>query len=288
MPYEPKFDSTLTFPCRTKSVTGLVTGILASQGRIDVNEKIKTYVPEASSIFDNVTVQQCLDMNSGIKYEDGNHYYRAAAGWNLLRGDESAKNLHDFLAQVEAPTDGPGGGFNYSSVNTDLLGWAVERAAGKKLAVLISELLWGPMGAEADALMAVDSDGNARAAGGLCATVRDIARIGQLLADGGHNIVPSSWLDDMMHGGDKEAFANGSWKRGFEGDFHSLAYRDCWLADRDTKVLCGLGIHGQMLMVDRTNNIVLAKTSSQANAVDFGSIKMVVHAFKEFQRILLC
>ncbi|KAK4545683.1 hypothetical protein LTR36_002637 [Oleoguttula mirabilis] len=271
----------------TKSVTGLVTGILASQGKFDVNKPIKHYVPEASSVFDSVTVQQCLDMNSGIKYNDGNHEYRAAAGWNPLRGDEAHKTLHDFLSHVEAATDGPGAGFNYASLNTDLLGWALERATGKKLAELISELLWQPMGAESDALVAVDSEGSARAAGGFCATVRDIARIGQLVADGGRDIVPSSWIEDMMHHGDKDAFANGAWAPGFVGDLDSVAYRDCWLADSDTNVLCGLGIHGQMLVVDRTNNIVLAKTSSQATAVDFGSVKMVVRAFKEFQRILV-
>ncbi|KAK5126986.1 hypothetical protein LTR85_008345 [Meristemomyces frigidus] len=270
----------------TKSVTGLVTGILASQGRIDISKLIKHYVPEASSIFDIVTVQQCLDMNSGIKYDDGSHEYRAAAGWNPLRGDESHRTLHDFLSHVQTHTDGPGAGFNYASLNTDLLGWALERATGKKLADLISELLWQPMGAESDAFMAVDSEGSARAAGGLCATVRDVARIGQLLADGGRDIVASSWIEDMMHNGDKEAFAKGSWSPAFRDDFDSLAYRDCWLANSDTNIFCGLGIHGQMLMVDRTNNIVLAKTSSQSVSVDFAKVKLVVQAFKEFQRIL--
>ncbi|TKA55884.1 hypothetical protein B0A55_13683 [Friedmanniomyces simplex] len=134
----------------TKSLTGLVAGILSSRGELDLKAQVKKYVPSASHLYDNVTVQEVLDMRTGVKADDNTHEYRAAAGWNPLRGDEEAKTLHAFIEKLEAEVDEERG-FIYSSVNTDLLGWIVEAATGKKLAELIGELLWKPMGAESEA-----------------------------------------------------------------------------------------------------------------------------------------
>ena len=175
-------------------------------------------MPTASSLYNNATVQDLLDMRTGVKADDNIHEYRAAAGWNPLRGDEdaSAKSLHAYIEGLQADVD-ESKGFNYSSVNTDLLGWVLEAATGKKLAELISELLWKPMGAESDALITVDREGSARAAGGACVTLRDIARIGQLIADGGRDVVPKAWIDDMLHGGDNDAWEKGTFAPGFRG-----------------------------------------------------------------------
>ncbi len=52
----------------SKSVTGLIAGMLASQGRLEVNALVTRYVPEVKDTpFAKVTVQQCLDMRSGVK-----------------------------------------------------------------------------------------------------------------------------------------------------------------------------------------------------------------------------
>ncbi|KYG40828.1 hypothetical protein M433DRAFT_8443 [Acidomyces richmondensis BFW] len=270
----------------TKSVTGLVTGILANQGKIDVNAPIKDYVPEASAVYDKITVQNCLDMTTGLVYDDNNHEYRAASGWTPARGDEPADNLHDFISKLEASTVDPGTVFNYNSVNTDLLGWALERASGKKLADLISELLWKPMGAEHEAIITVDKNGNARAAGGLCATVRDLARVGQVIADGGRGIVPKEWVYDMLYNGDKTAFSRSAWANNFQRESASTAYRDCWISNGDNGSLIGLGVYGQMLVVDTKHNMVMAKTSSQPNRFDSEPMLLALLAFEEFRRLL--
>ena len=83
------------------------------------------------------------------------------------------------------PGTGHGGAFVYRSAETDVLGWVCERAAGLRMADLISTLVWQPMGAERDAEIICDGSGTAVHDGGLCATARDLARFGQLLLDGG-------------------------------------------------------------------------------------------------------
>ncbi len=227
--------------------------------------------------------------------------------------DSSRKptDLHDFISAFHPATIAPiegldGAPFEYVSVNTDLMGWILERASGRKFGDVVSELLWQPMGAESDAYITLDRSGNARTAGGMCATTRDIARLGRLMLDDGDNVVPSAWIQDMLKNGSKEAFAKGSWGPRFAKYFSEPAYRSYvssssmeygvilastdiesqWLSDRSDDVLLALGIHGQILIVDRANKIVMAKTSSQPDRTDAKKSALVFAAFKEFQRIL--
>jgi len=66
------------------------------------------------------------------------------------------------------------------------LGWVIERATGRRFADLVSELLWQPMGALRSATSPSTGLGAPRCAGGFCATVRDLARVGQVIAEGRH------------------------------------------------------------------------------------------------------
>lgn len=271
----------------TKSVTGLLVGILQDQGKLNVDDLVTKYVPEVSGTFyKDVTIRQCIDMRSGAFYPDGNHEYRCAVGWNPKNGSEKHTNLHDFIVNFH-PEMAEDDRFEYVSVNTDLVGWVIERATGKTFAEVIQDYFWQPLGAESDATITVDEAGSARAAGGMSATLRNIARIGQLIVEGGKGIVPTAWLDDTVNNGSKEAFAQGGWAAGFALHFSGIAYRSHWLCDAPSDVAMALGIHGQMLFADRKNGIVVAKTGSQPDSIDMGKIRMTVLAFKEIERILL-
>ena len=55
----------------------------------------------------------------------------------------------------------------YRSCDTDMLGWMCERAAGRRMADLVSTLIWQPMGAEFDADITCDPVGTAVHDGGI-------------------------------------------------------------------------------------------------------------------------
>ncbi len=97
-----------------------------------------------------------------------------------------------------------GGPFRYRSILTDVLAWVLERPPGDRLHQLIARELWQPMGAEFDAEITVDARGNPMADGGICATLRDLARFGQLYLDrgraGGRAVVPGTWIADTITG----------------------------------------------------------------------------------------
>ena len=135
----------------------------------------------------------------------------------------------------------------------------------------MSERLWRPLGAERSAYITVDRLGAPRAAGGICATARDLARLGQLLVQDGRGgdrqIIPRFWIDDILNGGSARAWARGSLAEYFPG--LPIRYRSqCYVMDGADPLLFGLGIHGQNLFVDRQNAIVIAKVSSQPLPLD--------------------
>ena len=76
----------------------------------------------------------------------------------------------------------------------------LERATGQPVSEYLSERLWQPMGAEADASWSLDSEwsGFEKMESGLNAIVRDYARFGLLFANGGHvnrrQVVPEEWV----------------------------------------------------------------------------------------------
>jgi CubicO group peptidase (beta-lactamase class C family) len=268
----------------SKSVLGVVAGILAAQGRLDTAAPVTSLIPEvAGSAYDGATLGQLLDMRAGIAFEENYEAvsgaiieYRKAQGWNPLAPGETASDLRSFFP-VLRDGDGPHGGrFHYVSPNTDLLGWALERASGTRYADLTSQLLWAPMGAQRDAYITVDRLGAPRCAGGVCATARDLARLGQLIAQGGaregRQIVPEAWIADITGNGDAGAWDRGDFAHLFPGA--AMHYRDKWYVTREaTPMLSGLGVNGQHLFVDRARQLVIAKFSSQASALDVPAIE---------------
>lgn len=247
----------------TKSITSLLCGALVGRGLIDVDAPVSEYVPEVgASGFAGASVRHLLDMTASYAfvedYDPGDDVtaYRKAAGW--YPDVPGAPTLRDFIATRE-PDGAHGQRFRYQSPTTDLLGWVCERVTQKPYATALSEHLWAPMGAEFDACVTVDRHGASRAAGGLSATARDLARVGLLMAEGGRGIVPEAYLDDLTRAGNPAQWADGDFAPWLPGG----AYRSCWYQPRvDPDAIMGVGIHGQMLYVDRARGVSVAKQSS--------------------------
>lgn len=267
----------------SKSVLGVVAAILAGQGRFDTAAPVTSLIPEvAGSAYDGATLGQLLDMRAGILFDENYEAtggaiieYRKAQGWNPLAPGEAPSDLRSFFPTLREG-DGPHGGrFHYVSPNTDLLGWALERASGTRYADLASQLLWAPMGAQRDAYITVDRLGAPRCAGGVCATARDLARLGQLIAQGGaregRQVIPAAWIEDITRNGDAAAWDRGDFAHLFPGS--PMHYRDKWYVTREEQpMLFGLGVNGQNLFIDRARQVVIAKFSSQASALDVPAI----------------
>ena len=282
----------------SKSLLGLLAGVLTARGDLEPDRPVTDVLPElAGTAYKGATIRQLLDMRAGVAFDEDYLAsagpiiaYRKATNWQPLEPGEAPSDLRSFyreMTESAGPHDGP---FSYVSPNTDLLGWVIERATGRRYADLISELIWKPMGAGGSAYITVDRLGAPRCAGGLCATVRDLARVGQLIVQGGARgraeIIPEGWLDDIIEGGDPEAWAAGNFADYFPGV--PMRYRSQWyVQDGEAPVLFGLGIHGQYLFVDRTHGIVMSKVSSQALPLDGERIALTMRAVSRIRRFLV-
>ena len=263
----------------SKSMLGALAGILADKGVLDTAAPVTQYLPEMkTTAWNGASVQNLLDMRAGVDFNENYEAtsgaiieYRKATGWNPLEPGEVASDLRGFFQQV-TDADGPHQDrFHYVSPNTDLMAWIIERAADTRYADLMSKYLWQPMGAETSAYITVDRLGAPRAAGGMCVTVRDLARVGLLVANGGRRkgvqVLPHGWVDDVLNNGDADAWQRGDFAVYFPaGPFH---YRNKWYVERgDNPMLFCVGIHGQNLYVVPGQDLVIAKMSSRPGALD--------------------
>jgi CubicO group peptidase (beta-lactamase class C family) len=249
-------------------------------------------VPEiADTAYRGATIRQLIDMRTGLAaFEEAQQQtYEAAAGWAPAAPGETG-GLHAFAQTLAGPAKPHGGPFAYVSMNTDLLGWAIERATGQRFSEVVSERLWRPMGAEDPAYITTDVLGAPRCTGGVCATVRDMARVGQLVLQGGlrgsRQIVPGEWIEDMAGNGDAEAWRTGEFAAAFAG--MDMRYRGGWyVIDGAPQTLFAMGVHGQNIFVDRENGLVIAKASSQAMRLDYTALVLTQQAVPEIRRVLL-
>jgi len=262
----------------SKSVLGMLAGILVDQGRLDPNALVTTYVPELKgSAYDGATVRNLLDMTVGMEFDEdysskSSDLYRLdeAAGW-VARGPDAPKGLHGYLATLKRRHGAHGSEFRYISANTDAMGWVLERATHRDYAELLSQELWSKLGAERDAYVLLDGFQAAYADPGLNMTLRDLGRFSQMVLQrglyNGQQIVPDRWVDDTRHGGDPAAWKKGpeySYFRQLSG-YENGSYRNYWyIADPQRGHISAIGLAGQLIVIDPASRTIVVKFSSHA------------------------
>ena len=263
----------------SKSLTSALAGVLVGQGRLDTKALVTSYVEELrGTSFDGCTVQHLLDMRAGTRWsEDYDDYLNSDAfemeqvcAWRPRMRPGLAPDLYAYMAGLRENAGPHGGPFEYRSILTDVLGWVLERSGGAPLATLFSQEVWSKLGAERDAQITIDAGGCALADGGMSTTLRDLARFGQLYADGGRGIVPPEWIRRLTARDQElvDAFSGQEEATLYPG----AMYHDCWwVLEPDRGIFAALGIYGQMLLVHSSANAVVAKFSTQPKAIDIES-----------------
>lgn len=250
-----------------KSITGAVAGILVDRGLLDPSRAITHYLPELeATAYRGATVQHVLDMTTGVKFDETyeNPYSEmgkldVAAGWNPPPPGSDPDfqwpgHVWELILSLTEATRPHGEAFEYRSIETDVLAFAMERVSGKRLPELVSDELWQKLGVDESACFTVDAAGYALADGGFNATLRDYARFGQMILDGGAGIVPAWWI---------EMTRNGLHRPGFGAPIPDGAYHNqFWIEDPRSRNLMCRGVFGQLIWIDFDRQIVVAKLSS--------------------------
>lgn len=260
----------------SKSLTSAVAGCLIADGLIDPAAPVTDYQPDlAGTAWNGATVAQVLDMTTGVAFDE-TYDDPEAEVWKLdiaagLRSPppgmtDPPATIRDLILSLSRAEAAHGARFSYRSIETELLSTVMEAATGQNFVPMMSERLWAPMGAGEDAFVIVDDSGFAMSDGGICATLRDMARFGRLLledgARSGRQVIPKTWIDDIRAGD------HGLFDDDHRDVFPKGRYRNMfWIPDRDRPAHLCLGIHGQHVLVDPERGLVAVKLSSWPTAL---------------------
>jgi hypothetical protein len=263
----------------SKTITAMLAGIALERGEIDsLDDPAEKYVPElAGSGYQGVTIRQILQMRSGVDYEERYDFGANPSFAGKLHEQAIVLNRMRFAAGAleTKRANAPGSTFNYSTLDTMVLGWILEEATGETLEAQMEQRVWRPLGTEADGFWLADGPpGAGRALNGMGfnATLRDFARLGQLLLDDGVHgetrILPEGWVGEMTTmtptGGD-----------GFPG--YGL---QTWQVDDEPGAFAAVGLGGQFIYVHPQTRTVIVKLSHYPPAEPPSVTPQVLALFK--------
>ena len=172
----------------TKIIVSMLVGILEDRGLINFDDPVGLHINDLkNSAYGDITIENLMNMSSGLDCPDNYfdketcYYEYSSAIGDGYWTEESPENPYIFVATLTPEKSSrQGETYQYSGVNTFILGWLVEEKFNSPLQNVISKEIWMKIGAEADGLMLAPRFGVPIMHGGLIARSRDAARVGLL------------------------------------------------------------------------------------------------------------
>jgi CubicO group peptidase (beta-lactamase class C family) len=252
-----------------KTITAMLIGIAVADGAIkSIDDNVSTYVTGLGGTeYGKTPIRALLHMSSGVEfkeiYDGQDDVARLASDLFGRPGKDPIISVAQFNTRVAAPDTR----WHYASVETEILGLILRSVIDKPVADYLSERVWQPIGAEADASWAIDSTGQEITFCCFNAVLRDYARFGRLLAhDGewnGRQVVPQPWLIDATTVRASDAHLAPGTATGFFGYGYQV-----WLMPGAGRRFVLLGIRGQTIFVDPATKLVMVHTAVRPNAVE--------------------
>ncbi|MGY3444895.1 MULTISPECIES: serine hydrolase domain-containing protein [unclassified Bradyrhizobium] len=232
----------------TKSVTSLLIGRAVSDGQFPpLDSSLIDYFPEYADLRTaknaRITFRHLLTMSHGLRWDE-------ARGWKSQANNErhllEAQDPYRYVLQQRMALP-PGVLFNYSGGATSLLAAALAKSVGQRIDVYAREKLFEPLCITDVEWLTFTGSSELAAFAGLRLRPRDLAKLGQLVADdgrwNGRQVVPAAWIAESTKprvnaGGHVGVYYGYQWWLG-----RSL------LHGRDLTWIAGFGAGGQRLFI---------------------------------------
>jgi len=269
----------------SKSFVSFLIGVAYEDGKIaDLQDPVDKYVPMLKgSGYEGVSLKNVLQMSSGVKFTED--YGDLKSDIVRLIASFTSGSLNEFVSKLKNERE-PGTYNKYVSADTQVLSMVLAKATGKSLTEYMQEKLWSRLGAEDNAEWLTDPGGTEMAFGGLNATLRDYAKLGQLYLNKGRNfkgeqLVSENWVKasvtpdapHLMPGRDNP---NSGWPMGYGYQW--------WIPENPEGDFAAIGIYGQFIYIHPGYNVVIAKTSAYVDYNNSGD-EMEFEAMEAFRAI---
>ena len=280
-----KADDAINVNSVTKGVMALLTGIAVDKGFIrSLDEKVMSFFPDyqvkrgEKTIYD-VTIRHLITMTAPYKG-------RSEPWKKVCSSDDWTKAALDFLGGRSGIT----GEFRYATLGIQILAGIIERASGEKLIDFANRNLFIPLGIPEHTIHGdsskedqfdffmnktprnnewySDPRDTVTAGWGLCASGRDLAKLGDMVLNegvyGGKQIISSDWIRQMTTPYIKlgERFGNMYygylWYKPFENREVYAAIGDCGniiYVNREKRVAVGMTGTFKPMIFDRVEFI---------------------------------
>ncbi len=187
----------------TKSVVSLLYGIALEEGLVpDLEAPLIDGFPEYEDLAADperrkITVRHALSMEMGTEWNEQLPYTNPE---NSEIAMELAPDRYRFVLDRPMVQE-PGAGWVYNGGATAVISHLIAKGAGRPVDDYAREKLFAPLGIT-EFEWARGSDGVPSAASGLRMNIHDLAKIGQMMMDGGKwdgkQVVPESWVQESM------------------------------------------------------------------------------------------
>jgi CubicO group peptidase (beta-lactamase class C family) len=227
-----------------KSFVSTMVGIALEEGKIkSLKEPITNYLPELKKRddrFSNITIQHVLDMRSGIKSSE--NYYNPLS--DVLRLG-FGRNIFKKALKLKIESE-PNQTFEYKSVNTQLLGFIVERSTGQKLQTYFNDKIYRPLAMQYAGSWIVDDKKHRELRAFCCMNLAllDYAKFGKLFLDrgqfNGQRIVSENWVSASTNADTLQAYdgyKNQWWRWGKSKFFTDTNQMNQFIHKNPTKII---------------------------------------------------
>jgi CubicO group peptidase (beta-lactamase class C family) len=266
----------------SKSILATLIGLALHDGHIEnLDDLVTDYLPELKgSGYEGVSIRNVLRMRSGVAWEESYSFGSDSQAATVAENTMVRHNYRwcDYAASESTHGVAPGSVFNYSTLDTGVLGCVLERAVGKKGGEYMAEKLWQPAGMEADAFWIMDGPepiGREFFGAGVNATLRDFGRFGLMILNGGkangRQVVPAEWVAAATVPDEGYEPTSPGANRGYQYQWWTLPRSNAFLA---------VGLHNQYIYIDPDNDLVIVKLSYG------GGEEGVIERFEHIGRLL--
>ena len=195
-------ESSFSDQSSTKSMGYILLGEALKVGKIRLADKVEKHIPEIGPGFKGRTIADIAAMAVNHSVAELKAYTGDPAALKLFDRDErviglqrnnNRETLLQFIQEIDAGGENGSNAWqgdiaNYATINTNVLGLALERATKAPLSKLVRELLHR-VGGENTMYIGTDFDGVPMIGASMVSSTVDFARYGRLLIEDKHQVL---------------------------------------------------------------------------------------------------